>query len=260
MARPVMGPLGFPSVCLKTGDLHRTVAFYRGLGFDPVGEDAPGVRVSLASGADTLTFMTFLDADIVNFRGAHIHRLMCQLEARGVAVTGFNEVPEEQPLELDPDGRPLPGNSCGHFTVNDPDGHELFFNTHPHERAPFEARLAGPIGTSPPPPLGSLVPCLEVTDLDASAAFYETLGLRARRARGGAWIVPPARHRSIHFVLELRESASAGFLLGFHGGRRDGWAAKGLTSTAAGWAGVDPDGRRLELLPDPAPLGASAAG
>ena len=247
-----MGPLGFYSICLKTGHLDDTVAFYRRLGFRPVGEDAPRLRVSLANGDDALTFMTFLDANLINFRGAHIHRLMHEILAVGVVVTGYNEMPDQQPLMLDEEGKPLPDNECGHFTVHDPDGHELFFNTHPHERMPFETALAGAererderAGS-----LGRLVYCLDVTDLDASAAFYETLGLRVRRSSGGAWVTTPARHRAIHFVLQLRESRSPGSFLRFYGDVANGdlLSAEGFDPEANGWSGVDPDGRRLEFL------------
>ena len=247
-----MGPLGFCSICLKTDRLADTVAFYRRLGLAPAGEDAPGLRVSLANGGDTLTFMTFLDGNIVNFRGAHIHRLMDEILAAGVAVAGYNEMPEQQPLMLDDEGKPLPHNECGHFTVHDPDGHELFFNTHPHERAPFEAALAGEAGKRDQGAgsLGRLVYCLDVTDLDASLAFYQTLGLCGSRGSGGAWVTPPARHRAIHFVLQLRESRSPGCLLRFYGGVANGdlLSPEGFDREANGWAGVDPDGRRVEFL------------
>ena len=247
-----MGPLGFYSICLKTDRLEETVAFYRRLGFAPTGEDAPGLRVSLANGADTLTFMTFLEGNIVNFRGAHIHRLMDEILTAGVAVAGYNERPEQQPLMMDDGGKPLPHNECGHFTVHDPDGHELFFNTHPHERAPFEAALAGEAGKRDQGAgsLGRLVYCLDVTDLDAGVAFYEALGLRALRGSPGAWITPPARHRAVHFVLQLRGPRSAGSLLRFYGDTANGdlLSAAGFDREPQGWVGTDPDGRRLEFL------------
>lgn len=253
---PCVGPLGFYSICLKTTRLEETVAFYGGLGFAPVGEDAPGLRVSLANGDDALTFMTFLDANVINFRGVHIHRLMDEILAAGVDVTGYNEMPDQQPLMLDETGEPLPDNECGHFTVHDPDGHELFFNTHPHEREPFEAAMAEAglekARAASHQALGQLVYCLDVTDLDASLAFYETLGLRVLRDTGVAWITPADRHRAIHFVLQLRESERAGSLLRFYGAIASGdtLQEQGFSRKAIGWAGVDPDGRRLELLPE----------
>ena len=249
-----MGPLGFYTICLKTDRLEDTVAFYQRLGFVPVGEDAPGLRVSLANGEDVLTFMTFLDGNIVNFRGAHIHRLMDEILAAGVAVSGYNEMPEQQPLMLDDGGQPLPHNECGHFTVNDPDGHELFFNTHPHERAPFEAALAGGVreGDQGDGSLGRLVYCLEVTDLNASLAFYQTLGLRALREGDGAWVTPGTQHRPVHFRLQLRESSEAGSRLRIYGGVWDveGLRSLGFKRDALGWSGTDPDRRRLDFVPE----------
>ena len=251
-----MGPLGFYNICLRTDNLDKTVAFYRGLGFEPTGEDAPGLRVSLANGEDVLTFMTFLDADLINFRGAHIHRLMSQIREAGLAVTGYNEMPDEQPLMLDATGKPLPDNECGHFTVRAPDGHELFFNTHPHERAPFEAALAG--GTTDeecarqPRLLGRLVYCQDVTDLHSALAFYETLGLRAVRDSDGAWITPPLGPRAVRFTLRLCEAGTAGSWLRFYGGTASEGVlqALGFAKAANGWTGFDPDQRRLALLPD----------
>ena len=253
-----MAPLGFYNVCLKADHLDNTVAFYRGLGFEPTGEDAPGLRVSLASGADVLTFMTFIKAGLINFRGAHIHSLMEQLQARGVDVTGYNEHPD-QPLLEDEAGKPLADNECGHFTVHDPDGHELFFNTHPWERAPFEAELrraqpvAGPGSAvnGEQPLLGRFVYCLHVIDLQASRLFYETLGLVATPIPGGVRVTTPALHRGIHFVLHLRRSSAVGASLQFFCdiGNGAAWRDRGFVQEPGGWIGVDPDGRTLELYP-----------
>ena len=251
-----MGPLGFYSICLKTTDLDETVGYYRRLGFVPTGEDAPGLRISLANGEDALTFMSFLDANLVNFRGAHIHRLMSELQAAGIGIADYNVRPDQQPLMLDGRGEPLPDNECGHFTVYDPDGHELFFNTHPPERQPFEATMAGSAGNQGNAEgrhlLGRLVYCLEVTALDASVAFYESLGLVASREGRVTWITPPLRHRAVHFVLQLRAAATPGCALRFFGDVTDdvAWRARGFVAEGPGWVGVDPDGRRLELLPD----------
>ena len=248
-----MGPLGFYNICLKTDRLEQTVAFYRRLGFAPVGEDAPGLRVSMANGDDTLTLMTFLDANAINFRGADIHTLMAELQAAGVVVTGYNEMPDQQPLMLDENGEPLPDNECGHFTVHDPDGHELFFNTHPHERKPFEAALVGGVGEREREEglPARLVYCLDVTDLDASLAFYDTLGLLTLRNSHGALITPPAQHRTIDFLLQLRESGRATSRLRFYGevGNVELLRSLGFVPDTLGWVGTDPDRRRVEFLP-----------
>ena len=191
--------------------------------------------------------MTFLEGDVINFRGAHIHKLMTELHEAGVRVTGYNIRADQQPLALDEAGAPLPENACGHFTVYDPDGHELFFNTHPWERAPFEAAIRA----GPPAPSG-VVYCLQVADLAASQAFYETLGLRVVSDAGGAWVTPHARHEAIHFALRLRASTSAGPTLVLQ------WEAEDdPVRESAGFGvcddgrsiGKDPDGRVLELVP-----------
>lgn len=240
-------PLGFYNLCLQTGRLDETVAFYRGLGFGPTGEDAPGLRVSLAKEPDVLTFMTFLEGDVINFRGAHIHALMTEMRAAGVRVTDHNRRADQQPLMVDETGVPLPENACGHFTVYDPDGQELFFNTHPWEREPFEAAMRA----GPPAP-GGLVYCLHVADLAASQAFYETLGLRVAPDAGGAWVTPHARHEAIHFALRLRAGASAGPTLVLQWEAEDDRVPESAGFVARGdgrWIGKDPDGRVLELVP-----------
>ena len=251
---PLKRALGFYNLCLRTERLDETVAFYRRLGFAPTGEDAPGLRVSLAKGPDVLTFMTFLQGDVINFRGAHIHALMTELRAAGVGVTGYNIRADQQPLAVDEAGVPLPENACGHFTVYDPDGHELFFNTHPWERATFEAAMrAGPgaPGTDALAP-GRVVYRLHVADLAASQAFYETLGLRVVRDAGGAWVTPDARHGAVHFALRLRVGASGGpaLVLQWEAGDNPVPDTSGLLARGDGrWMGKDPDGRVLELVP-----------
>ncbi|MYE13962.1 MAG: hypothetical protein F4X99_20370 [Gammaproteobacteria bacterium] len=246
-AGPLKRPLGFYNLCLQTECLDETVSFYRELGFVPTGEDAPGLRVSLAQGADVLTFMTFLEGDVINFRGAHIHKLMTELRRGGVRVTGYNIRADQQPLAVDEAGVPLPENECGHFTVYDPDGHELFFNTHPWERTPFEAAM----GAGPRAP-GGVVYCVHVADLAASQAFYETLGLRVAPDAGGAWVTPHARHEAIHFALRLRAGASAGPTLVLQWEAEDDRVPEPAGFVARGdgrWVGKDPDGRVLELAP-----------
>ena len=247
---PIERALGFYNLCLKTACLDGTVAFYRRLGFGPTGEDAPGLRVSLAKGPDVLTFMTFLEGDVINFRGAHIHALMTALRAAGVDVTGYNRRADQQPLMVDEAGAPLPENACGHFTVYDPDGHELFFNTHPWERAPFEAAIrSGPAG--PGARSDAVAYCVHVADLAASRSFYETLGLRVVPDARGAWVTPHPRDSAVHFALRLRADGAEGPALVLRweeedGAVPDGW---GLLARDDGrWIGEDPDGRVLELV------------
>ena len=180
---------------------------------------------------------------------------MGEIRAAGVFVTGYNQLPAEQPLMLDETGEPLPENECGHFTVHDPDGHELFFNTHPPERAPFESALAAGEQKDDRTSrrlLGQMIYGLDVTDLNASLTFYQTLGLRVVRDADDAWVTPPARHRAAHFVLQLRESETADSLVRFYGGTpgTDTMQARGFARHGSGWRGRDPDGRRLEILPD----------
>ena len=94
--------------------------------------------------------------------------------------------------------------------------------------------------------------CLDVLALDANLAFYETLGLRVRRQSDGAWITAPAQHRAIDFLLQLRESGRATSRLRFYGGVGNAELPRslGFAPDAPGWAGTDPDRRRVEFLPE----------
>ena len=80
----------------------------------------------------------------------------------------------------------------------------------------------------------------------------ETLGLRVRRESDGAWITAPAQHRAIDFVLQLGESGRATSRLRFYGevGNVELLRSLGFAPDTLGWAGTDPDRRRVEFLPE----------
>lgn len=253
-----MSPLGFFSICLRAVPLDKTVDFYKALGFEPIGEDAPGLRVSLSHGNDTLTFMSFLDDNLINFRGAHIHNLKQELLGQGVKVKVFEELRDKEQLLLDDYGHPLPENECGHFSVYDPDGNDLFFNTHPEERAPFEEAVL-----SPPPlvkdaipehgMLGRLTYCLIVVDLLASIKFYERLGMHVVREKDRAWIFPPDSHGDTQFLFQLEQGQKKDVVIRFyqHSPDRVGLEGLGFKERAGerlGWLIYDPDGRVVEVI------------
>ena len=157
---------------------------------------------------------------------------------------------------MDMHGNPLPENECGHFTVHDPDRHELFFNTHPPERVPFEkASLQVPrheLGIpSDQTLLGRFICCLYVADLRASQFFYETLGLVVVGLQERTWVTSPVSHGNIRFAFQLQQSTQTGVVLRFHRNTYDGSTLKtiGFSEHGEGWHGEDPDGRTLELLP-----------
>ena len=85
--------LGRLCLCLDVVDLDATCSFYSHLGFSPVGEDAPGLRVSMANGAHVLTFMSFLNSPVLNFRGGHIYELLTELSQCGFVIEEYNTEP-----------------------------------------------------------------------------------------------------------------------------------------------------------------------
>lgn len=252
-----MIPLGFFSVCLRASDLQKTVDFYKAISFKPVGEDAPGLRVSLEYQSHSLTFMSFLQDNLINFRGAHIHRLKECMKEVDIPVTLFEEFKSEERLMLDENGEPLPNNECGSFSISDPDGHELFFNTHREEREPFEVAL----GTEPAllvEPLfeernrPNLTYTLVVTDLVASQRFYESIGLHVTVRDDTAWVYPPSNVGNTHFLFQLRlgESKSVEINLMSSAAVPEALQRLGLERVFGSeecWSGHDPDGRKLEI-------------
>ena len=252
-----MIPLGFFSVCLCANKLEETASFYRKLGFTPVGEDAPGLRISLQYGSQSLTFMSFLQDNLINFRGAHIHRLKECMRTIRIPVTLFEEFKSEERLMLDEGGNPLPNNECGSFSIEDPDEHEFFFNTHREERDPFEAAVSSPAPTLIDAPYASpnrpdVLYSLVVTDLAASQCFYESLGLVVARQGDIAWIYPPTNVGDTRFLFQLRRGEAKNVVIGLKNLELSTNELKAMGLEPEGesgviWTGHDPDGRKLEL-------------
>lgn len=262
MAEPI--DLGRITLCLNAADVDETATFYERLGFRATGVDAPGLRRTLIQGRTVLTFMSFLRRPLVNFRGASIHALVTKLAKRGFQIVDHNLPDPELQLMLDDDGEPLPDNECGYFTVTDPDGNEVFFNTHPPERAPYIAAswLTDPaLVADVSIPLGKLVLCLGVKDLATSVRFYQELGFDlldrgADTATLGA-LPPHVDEDPNGFPLELRQAVTADATLAFRCGDSEGVVATlrelgvELETTPDGSAFVDPDGRRIALTSAP---------
>lgn len=81
--------------------LRHTVAFYKALKFAPIGEDAPGTaRIAYISVANCDVHL-FLQVNLINIRGARIHRLKEYMHELGIPVTLFEEFKSEERLMLD---------------------------------------------------------------------------------------------------------------------------------------------------------------
>ena len=247
-----MDHLGFFSLCLQSSNLAKTVAFYRNLEFEPTGEDAPRMRYSLKMGPCVLTFMSFLRGDLLHFRGAHIHRLMTQIEKLGIEIHGYNAVPHEQRLIEDKDGIPLPENECGHFTIYDPDGYEIFFNTQPEERQPFDEALDSPYVShadeAKETRFGEFMFVLYVEDMERSMDFYASLGLTVTPIFERCLVRAPSDNNAF-FQFLLTQSGEFENALTFSKPVYDElWLRRnGFELNRGFWHLEDPDGRPILL-------------
>lgn len=255
--------LGRFCLCLNAADLDATCQFYRYLGFVPVGEDAPGLRASMSNGAHVLTFMSFLEGPVINFRGGHIHNLMRALEQRGLVAEEYNTEPDVL-LMRDAHGVPLPANACGHFSVQDPDGREILFNTHPRERQPFAEALQGTprqdglVSHPARQGLRQLQIRFDTQTLDTHVDFYTAMGLAVLHASASGKLVtighrscPPAS-ADLSFAFQLRQAMTPAVSLVLQcapqalAARRQSDSLR-LVPHREGLSGMDPDGRHLIL-------------
>lgn len=197
--------LGYYSVITYAADVDLTAEYYRGLGFDYAGFNIPGESRTVVQGHNLIAFFDFYEKLDLNFRGPDIPLLATELAALGFEIVVANG----STLAWDDDqkayGHQLPDNDiargvrekypdileCGDFTVYDPDGLALYFNTNPGERETFQTSHTHPVfpgGVTPVPvklPLGDLVIRLSVVDPDVSESFYRRLGFNAKSIEAG---------------------------------------------------------------------------
>ena len=162
------------------------------------------------------------------------------------------------------------GDEAGTFFVYDPDGHGMMFNTHAPERPRYDAWIHG---TKPPGedgfhvadsmvtpvtvPLGDLVVCLDVTDLDASVSFYQGMGFEIIDQTPASVTIfsPPAREDRSAFPIRLRQADESQYSFGFLCADVEGVSAEiealgiEMVDTSDGPTFVDPDGNRVTLFP-----------
>jgi hypothetical protein len=113
--------LGRVDLCLNVKDIHRSHEFYRTIGMRKVGGNVKQKWLILAHGEFRLgLYQGYIGGTVINFRGGHVGNIVRGLEARGLKPYGVRG--------LRPSGR-------GSASVKDPDGHVIFFDTSPQERA-----------------------------------------------------------------------------------------------------------------------------
>ena len=90
--------LGRPFICLIGGDLDKTAAFYRKLGFTSQHSPPAGYRL-LRQGTNSFAFFDFYTHPNVNYRGASIHAIASELTNRSTTalIAGRDSIPWRSP-------------------------------------------------------------------------------------------------------------------------------------------------------------------
>ena len=127
--------VGTASFCLKVKDLDVSKRFYTALGMEVV-DEVPGQRVIVRRGSFNLALMTFLERDLLNFRGEDAFTIYDAIRAEGLELPGRPESYDKEKYDADADG--------GCWATQDPDGHEILFDTNENEKtgAFRESRVA----------------------------------------------------------------------------------------------------------------------
>jgi len=188
--QPLQAVAGFT---LVTADLARLVQFYRGvLGFASHGADkpidhgemallglsGPGRRQVLSLGDQTLWIDQFEqpgrpypgDSDAASLWFQHLALVVDDMHSAYGRLRGITPISQEGPQLL-----PCSSGGVQAFKFRDPDGHPLELLHFPDGKTPGawrnQRRLDGQIG------LGIDHSAISVADAEASAAFYQALGL-----------------------------------------------------------------------------------
>jgi catechol 2,3-dioxygenase-like lactoylglutathione lyase family enzyme len=198
-----------------------------------------------------------------------VHALAEAHRARGFELVGFTDYdPNTYPAEwhTDADGNALPLTGSASYTILDPDGNQVMFDTVPVERARQQAgeRFCNAAATGEllpeQEPLGRHDLCLSVKDVGASIAFYRRLGLSLLEDHSGeGWAILGSSEPN-EFRLALYQGHLDGNCMNFRG--EDVFAvaerlkAEGLTPTrgpetegdgSAGAWYTDPEGNAIYL-------------
>lgn len=111
--------LGRFEFCLNVKDLKGAVSFYKKLGFRVIGGKAAEGWQIVQSGKTRLgLFHGHIRENVLNFRGGHAANLASRIQRKGIGLGNVHV---------------KPGSRVGSFTVKDPDGNVLFFDTAPGE-------------------------------------------------------------------------------------------------------------------------------
>lgn len=105
--------LGHLDICLSVADIKSSLAFYHGLGFQLVDGSGDGGYAIIAKD-ETRIGLYSNEPSMLNFRGSNLDDVVEYLRSNGMS-----DIPD---VEVEQDG------STG-FTLKDPDGNLIYFNT-----------------------------------------------------------------------------------------------------------------------------------
>ena len=112
-------PLGVLDICLDVEDFSASRLFYEGLGFDwEYGEPEERWGIVIRDGVRIGLYEGHGSGNALNFRKGQIAHLSKAMEGLGHALENHHALEDPR---------------CGSFTVKDPDGNALFFDTAPSE-------------------------------------------------------------------------------------------------------------------------------
>lgn len=122
---------GWPSLCLKVRDLEASRRFYTRMGMHVVSE-VEGLTVILGYGTFRLALMTFLESNVLNFRAGDVFQVSTELKSEFPKLAGEAERYTREKYDADADG------VC--WSISDPDGNNVFFDTNELEVGPEYVR------------------------------------------------------------------------------------------------------------------------
>lgn len=113
--------IGWHDICLKTSNMEASKHFYQALGLD-VTHDSEG-WVHLTNGDISISLMTFLGENWLNFRGGDIEAIKARIDEKQIKAEGKIETYIED------------GETGTHWQTRDPDGNVIYFDTTQNEES-----------------------------------------------------------------------------------------------------------------------------
>ena len=113
--------IGWHDICLKTNNLEASKHFYEALGLE-VTHDTEG-WVHLTNGDISISLMTFLGENWLNFRGGNIEAIKAGLDEKQIKTEGKVETYVED------------GETGTHWQTRDPEGNMVYFDTTENEES-----------------------------------------------------------------------------------------------------------------------------